>query len=428
MLDRSIAPKIHSVENIHFQQPVEHQLSNGIKVWEVHTDKQDVIKLDIFFRAGRPYEQQKMVARACSRLLQEGTRQHDSAAISEILDYHGASLANPVDLDSSNMVLYCLSKHFEKLLPLFAEIIKEPNFPEGEIEQFKQSHKQKLKINEAKVDVKAYRLITESIFGPDHPYGYNSSLKGFDALNRKEILAHFDRTHHAAAAEIIISGNTKPATIQLLDKHLGDLPKGREIKASFGEIPSLSSHQHIQMDGALQTAIRIGFKTFNRAHPDYEKFYLLNTILGGYFGSRLMMNIREEKGYTYNIFSSLDTMVHDGYFYVGTEVGTDFQEDTLKQIHLEMERLKKEPVGKEEFDMVRNYLMGNLLSLFDGPLAQSEVVKKMRLLQMPFSTVNKLVQAIQQTSAEDLMEIANKYFQKDKYFEVIIGNKKLNED
>ena len=421
MLNRKIAPKIHSVENINFQHPKEHRLSNGIRVWEVHTDKQDVIKLDLFFRAGRPFEHKKMVARACSRLLQEGTKGHNSAQISEIMDYHGASLANPVDLDTSNMVLYCLSKHFEKLLPVFAEILKEPIFPKEELEQFKQSHKQKLLINEAKVDVKAYRLITESIFGPDHPYGYNSSLEGFDALTQEDLFKHFQKTHTAKNAEIIISGHTNPKVLALLDKHFGDIPTGTDTVAKFSHRPEKVVHRQIPMEGVLQKAIRIGFRTFKRDHPDYEKFYILNTILGGYFGSRLMMNIREDKGYTYNIFSSLDTMVHDGYFYIGTEVGKDFEEDTLKQIYLELDRLKEEEIQKVELDMVQNYLMGNLLNLFDGPLAQSEVVKRMRIHQVPFETVNKLVKAIRSIKPSELQETSNKYFQNEEYFKVIIG-------
>ncbi len=428
MIDRKNPPGIHIVENVDFQHPIEHRLSNGIKVWEIHTDKQDVIKLDVFFRAGRPYEHKKMVARACSRLLQEGTKSHSAEEISEILDFHGASIANPVDLDTSNMVLYCLSKHFEKLLPIFAEIIKEPSFPENELDQFKTTHKQKLKINESNVDVKAYRMITECIFSDRHPYGYNSSEKGFDSLTVGDLEKHFDRTHTAINAEIVISGKTSPAFLKALEKYFGDIPKGEKIDHQFVQAPTETKKIRLEMPGALQTAIRIGFKTFNRSHPDYNDFYVLNTILGGYFGSRLMMNIREDKGYTYNIFSSLDTMVHDGYFYIGTEIGKDFEEDTLKQIHFELDRLKNELVGMEELNMVQNYLMGNLLTLFDGPLPQSEVIKRMRTHQVPFSTVNELVHSIKNIKPERIQDLSNKYFQEHKFWEVIIGDQKVSEE
>ena len=422
MINRSIAPKINKVTSVDFILPKRHELSNSIPVWEIRTDKQDVIKLDLFFRAGRPYENKKMVARACTRLLREGTRSYSSKEIAEILDFHGASLSSPVDLDNSNIVLYCLAKHFEKLLPLFTEIVTEPIFPEDELVQFVETNKQSLKVNENKVDVKAYRVITEKIFGKDHPYGYNSSLEGLDELSIDDLKKHFKNSHIGQNAELIISGNTSDKTIALLDKFLGKIPKGEKKAVQYKTSVFEPKDVRIIMPKVLQSAIRIGMKTFDRSHTDYNGFYVLNTILGGYFGSRLMMNIREEKGYTYNIFSSLDTMVNDGYFYVGTEVGQAYEQQTLTEIYHEMNRLKTEPIGKDELQMVKNYLMGNLLTMFDGPLNVSEAIKTMRVHNLPFETLNELISTIQQIGPEDIMELSNKYLNRENFWEVVIGN------
>ncbi len=422
MINRSLAPKINKVTSVDFIMPERHTLSNSIPVWEIRTDKQDVIKLDLFFKAGRPYEHKKMVARACTRLLREGTASYSSKEIAEILDFHGASLASPVDLDNSNVVLYCLSKHFEKLLPLFTEIVTSPIFPEEELEQFIKTNKQALKVNENKVDVKAYRTITEKIFGIDHPYGYNSSVEGLEALSVEDLKLHFNKTHTGQNAELILSGNTSDDTIALLEKHLGQIPKGEKSSIPFDFSTIEPTQVQVKMPDVLQSAIRIGMKTFKRSHPDYNGLYVLNTILGGYFGSRLMMNIREEKGYTYNIFSSLDTMVNDGYFYVGTEVGKAHEQDTLKEIYLEMDRLKNDLLGKDELEMVKNYLMGNLLTMFDGPLNVSEAFKSMRVHNMPFETLNELIYTIQHITPEEIKELSNKYLNRENFWEVVIGN------
>ena len=171
---------------------------------------------------------------------------------------------------------------------------------------------------------------------------------------------------------------------------------------------------------SVQTAIKVGCKLFNRNHPDFNGLYILNTILGGYFGSRLMANIREDKGYTYNIFSSVDAMFHDGYFYVGTEVGNEFTEKTLAEIYREMNLLKENLIEEEELNMVKNYLLGNMLTMLDGPFNVSEVVKTYVVENLPVTDFNKLTQTIKNITAEELRELAKKYFKPENMWEVIV--------
>jgi predicted Zn-dependent peptidase len=182
-----------------------------------------------------------------------------------------------------------------------------------------------------------------------------------------------------------------------------------------------SGNCHIPHPESVQTAIRIGRRLFSRHHPDYAGFFVLNTILGGYFGSRLMTNIREDKGYTYNIYSSLDVMRHDGAFYIGTEVGNEFVGDTLKQIRLELRSLIENPVSEEELTMVRNYLMGNFLSMVDGPFNVGEVVRTMVGDELPFSFFSELVESVNTIKAETLQRLAEQYLQPEDQWEVVVG-------
>ncbi len=422
MPDRTQAPHISKIEKIDFPQPVRHILSNGTPLWILNTGVQDIIKLDVFFKAGRPYEEKKLVSRATSKLLLEGTKNHSAKQIAETLDFHGATLASPVDLDTSSLILYSLGKHFPKMLDLLGEVLSEPIFKEEELNLFKQNTIQKLKFNNSKCDVRAYRQVTESIFGSDHPYGYNSEIELINSTNRQDLISHFARLYNANNCTLMASGKVNEKTIRLIDEKMSAiLPVGKVPTPTL----NLKSKAPCRLDdfvpGAVQTSIRIGKRMFNRSHEDYNGFYVLNTILGGYFGSRLMMNIREQKGYTYNIFSSLDTMLHDGYFYIGTEVDNKYAEQTIKEIYSEMERLKTDLVDSIELEMVRNYLMGNLLTMIDGPMNSSEVVKAFLINELPFGSFNQLIYKIQTIEPEELRTLAIKYLNRESMWEVVSG-------
>ncbi|MFK8005171.1 MAG: M16 family metallopeptidase [Saprospiraceae bacterium] len=422
MPDRSIQPKIKDISNIHIPDYEEHQLDNGIPVYEVNMGTQEILKMEIIFHAGRPFEHQKLVARTTSALLREGTKKRKGSEIHEMIDFYGGTMSVPVNLDTSNIVLYSLTKHFEKLLSVLSEILLEPAFPEEELEIFKKNNKQRLQVDLTKNDVVAYRAVTENIFSSTHPYGYNSHAGTYDDLSRKELLHHFDRNFHAGNCKIVISGKTSPKIIHLLNEYIGKtLVKKEVVKSKVITAYPAAEKVKIHLPDTLQTAIRLGCKLFNRHHEDYIDFYILNTMLGGYFGSRLMSTIREKKGYTYNIFSALDPMHFDGYFYVGTEVGNEFVKPTLEAIYGEFDKLKKEPIKKEELKMVQNYLMGFFLTNLDGAFNVAELVKISRTENLPKDFFKNMVSRVQSITAEELMLLSQKYLKEEKMWEVVVG-------
>ena len=205
----------------------------------------------------------------------------------------------------------------------------------------------------------AYRKITEYIFGSTHPYGYNSDEKAFDTIKRSDLVKHFKQNNNAQNCQLFISGKVEEATLKLLDQYIGQLPRGKK-RYRPKLIPSAEKPQkiHIDLPDSMQTAIRIGCRMMDRKHPDFPGFMMLNTILGGYFGSRLMMNIREKKGYTYNIYSTQDTMSYDACFYIGAEVGNEFVRATKKEIFKEINLLQTELVSDKELQTVRKLSVG----------------------------------------------------------------------
>ena len=422
MLDRKTAPPIKVADNLLLPKAEVFHLRNNIPVHIISMGTQDIVKIEVIFFSGRPFEEKKLVARTTSRLLKEGTQLNSASSIAEKIDFYGGTINIPVNLDTTNITFYSLRKHLDDLLPLLGEIICEPNFPQEELDAFIENSLQRLKIDLSKNDVIAYRNITENIFGKEHPYGYNSVPELYGKLDRKDLIAHHQKSMVAGNTMIFLSGKIDDQVVKKVDRYLGDIPEGPKRKITPFPSTSLKVRkEHLHRPDTIQTAIRIGRRLFNRADPDFHGMYVLNTIFGGYFGSRLMENIREKKGYTYNIYSSMDTMMFDGYFYIGTEVSSDLTQKTVKEIFHEMEVLQNDLVSEKELQMVRNYLLGSLLTMLDGPLNIINVVKETVSEGVPENHFENLVKTIQHINAQEIRDLAQKYFQKDKFWQLTVG-------
>jgi len=420
-IDRTIAPAIQTIQRIDLPKPEKILLSNGIPVYITNLGTQEVMKLQVAIRAGRPFEDKQLASRTTTRLLREGTKRLNSAQIAEKFDFYGASLSLPTSLDYSSLVYYSMTKHFPKLIGLVTELLTQPIFPEKELNTFVENSQRRLQIDLTKNDVVAYRNVTELIFGKDHPYGYNSSAEKYKNIQQEDLIHHFKKNFHADHCTIFLSGKIDDTIINLLDQHLGQIPNGEKISSVF-PTPNMTTPKKMQflLPDSLQKAIRIGKRSITRAHPDYIGFMVVNTILGGYFGSRLMMNIREDKGYTYNIYSIQDSMQEDACFYIATEVGNDFLQPTLQEIYLEMDRLQTDLVGAEELEMVKNYLLGNMLNMVDGPFKVTNVVKTFVLENRSFEEFQQMVDLVRSISAKEIRDLAQKHLKKEDMWEVVV--------
>jgi predicted Zn-dependent peptidase len=423
MLDRRAAPPIHEVRHLILPRPERVLLDNGIPVHVLDFPGQEILKIEAVFRAGRPQEEKRLAARATSRLVREGTVSRSAADIAEHFDYFGASLNAPTNLDTANFLLFTLKKYAHEVIPLFAEVLQQPSFPEEEIETFRRTNVQELLVELDKVETLAYRKVTELIFGEDHPYGYNSTAADYAAIGRTDILHFFERWYTPTNCTLFASGRVDDAALALLNQYFGQTPKTGQVPENQPlEPPKLTpTTLKIPHKDSLQTAIKIGRRAFSRQHPDFDGLFVLNTILGGYFGSRLMSNVREKKGFTYNIYSTLDTYAHDGCFYIATEVSPDKAEATRRAIFSEMKKLRTQPVDAEELAMVRNYLLGMLLNGLDGPLNTSDVVRSLVTEGLSWERFDQLVATIRDISPAELQALAERYLRPEDFWTVMVG-------
>lgn len=422
-LDRRKGPPIHKIGALKLPETQFCRLDNDIPVYWLSMGTQPVMRLELVFATGRPYETKKLVSRVTGGMLREGTWQRDAASIAEAFDFYGSTCSVFVNLDFTQVVLYCLSKHFEVVLPVVAEILLEPSFPEKELENNLRQNKQRLLIELAKSDTIAYRAITEAIYGEEHPYGWNSVPEHYNDLVREDLVHHHRQMYVNNNCTVFMSGLLPDNAISLLNRYLGQkMPAGELVVPRVPEPLAEPKSIFIGLPESHQTAIRVGRRLFNRHHEDYNGMYVLNTILGGYFSSRLMTNIREEKGYTYNIYSSVDVMLFDGYLTIAGEVGNGFVGATLDEIYKELEVLRSEPVKKDELEMVKSYLLGNILTMLDGPFNVMDVSKSLVLDGLETTHFDGLVESIRNVTASELQALANKYLQKEAMWEVVVGH------
>jgi len=422
MPDRTKIPDIKGINRLELPEPQQVVLSNGIPMYVLSMGKQEVCKLELVFRAGRPFEHKQLVARATNALIKEGSQKYTGAAIAEEMDYYGCSLSTPFNIDVSTITLYAVNKHLDKVLPLLTDLLSAPTFPQRELDSFIKRNRQRLLVDLTKSDALAYRKITELIFGPRHPYGYNSFPDTYGRLTKDDLVGHHRRLHVSGNAMVFFSGKISNEMIKRVDEAVSStVAWGERAEPFLPEITSEPEKVYLSQENSLQTAVRLGRRMPNRDHPDYPGLYLLNMVLGGYFGSRLMNNIREKQGYTYNIYSLLDPMVFDGGFFIGTEVSNETVKDTLRQIHIELERLRSELIGEEELEMVRNYTLGYLLTLMDGTFSIAELIKTLYVDGLSIDFVDRLSMVVKNISAKELRTLARQYFQPDSLWEVVVG-------
>jgi len=242
-------------------------------------------------------------------------------------------------------------------------------------------------------------------------------------MTRDTILDFYRSHYHSGNCTIVVSGSLPLNIHATLNKHFGGV-WGNVVPVAKDFVPfrGTTEQKHlIRKDDAIQSAIRIGRVLFNKTHPDYFKFQVLNTVLGGYFGSRLMANIREDKGYTYGIGSGLSSLVHGGYFFISTEVGADVSKDALKEIYKEIGLLREELVGAEELETVRNYILGQFLRSVDGPFALADKFKAVWEFGLGYDYFDRYFEAVKTITAKEIRDMANQYLQEKDLIECVAG-------
>lgn len=424
-LDRSRQPAALPIEDIFIPEPRKIIAPNGVEIYVLDMGDQEVTRIDLMFGAGKWDQQKPLTAMFTNLMLKEGVEGLTSQQVAEQLDYYGAWLQPSATFHNSYVTLYSLNKHIQHTLPLLEKIIKQPLFPEDEFDVIRNRRKQMFLVEEERVQVQSFNKFIELLFG-SHPYGQHAAAEAFDALDVADLKEFHDRYYTAANCRIILTGRVTPEIIEHVVDLFGQNKWGggeKEPVKSYAIESKEPQYLFIDKPDALQSAIRIGLPVIGREHPDYPLLRILNTLLGGYFGSRLMTNIREDKGYTYGIGSSITTLKNASYLSISTQTATEYTEAVIKEVFLEIERLRTELVQEEEMLMLQGYLMGEMARLFDGPFSIADAHQSLLANDMSTEYYHEMIKAIKTVTPEKLQEMALKYLEKDRFYVVVAGKR-----
>jgi zinc protease len=416
-------PPVRTVDLPAIAEPEKIIAGNGVPVYLIDAGTEDIVRIDFTLNAGSIVEKIPLTSSTTSMMLTEGTLNHKAQEINRILDSICVYFNPYSERDRAGITVCFLNKHIEKVLELTREIMFFPSFPNSELKLMMDKRLRSFLLEKEKVHSLAADKFFESVFGSSHPYGRIEVPDDFKKIKKSTLIDFHKQFYRESNMAVIISGRI-PANMNLLLNKCLENTDYKTIEEDGQGLPLKQTTEkklHIDKKGAVQSAIRIGYPTINKRHEDYQGLKVVNTILGGYFGSRLMKNIREEKGYTYGISSSLVSLIGSGYFSISTEVSNKFTHYAIDEIYNEIRRLQSEAVGIDELTVVKNFMLGNLVRMFDGPFATAECFRSVLEYGLNNSWFASYVERIKSISPEEIMALAQKYLNIEDMYEITAG-------
>ena len=386
-MDRTIQPEIQTLKNFRILPPVRMTLPNGIPLTVINAGEQEVVRIDVLFAGGRWQQSQKLQALFTNRMLREGTKKYTAATIAEKLDYYGSWLELSSSSEYAYITVYSLNKYLAKTLEVVESMIKEPLFPEKELHTILDTNIQQYQVNTSKVDFLAHRSLLQSLYGEQHPCGKIVVEEDYHAITPEVLREFYERYYHSGNCSIFLSGKVTEDIISRVTDTFG---------TSFG--------QHQQQVSRL-------------------KLRVLMTLFGGYFGSRLMSNIREEKGYTYGISAGIMFYPDSGLLAISTETDNEYVEPLIQEVYHEIDRLHQEPVSAEELTIVRNYMLGEMCRSYESPFSLSDAWIFIATSGLDDDYFSRSLLAVNEVTPMEIQDLAQRYLCKETLKEVIAGKK-----
>lgn len=414
-MDRKTIPEIKTVTRLPLIHTENTRLSNGIPVVIIAAGTEPVCRVDLVFEAGSRYQDNIFQASLTNQMIPEGTGNLTGGSIAEEFEFYGSYFNISADRDEADITIHSLEKHLEPVLSLMSQVLIHPAFPEEELNIIKANRIESMKVDDQRVESLARKQFNKEIYGENHPYGIVGEIADIAGIKSAALTSFHSRFYNQSHCRIMITGPHPDQYLPLVDQYFGiNWPVNGDQKiTALPELPTIlpcvPKRCIITRPDAVQTAIRIGKPLFNRLHPDFQGLTIVNTILGGYFGSRLMSNIREEKGYTYGIASHLLSLRDSGYFVIGSTVKAEVWEETITECMKEIDRLCTEKVKTGELELVRNYLTGQIQRSLDGPFQLADQLRALWMHDLDLNFLSVFMELINAITPEEIRDLAARH-------------------
>ena len=415
-------PPLTIPATIEVPEAAKHTALNGTPIYAINCPEYEVVRVSFVFHAGSTTQCHPFTASATANMLAEGSRNMTSQQIAEKLDYYGSYFDINIDRDYSYITFCALSKFFTQTAEVIEEVILHPTFPEAEVATYRDKRRQQLAIERRKVETIARENFAHAIFGEKHPYGVSYPESAYDTLCREHIEEHYRSRYSAENCIVVCSGAISDEVLQRITDIASQIPSSNTL--STVEFPPYDTRYNVrvQHDGAMQSSIRMGRLLFPRSHEEFVPMQVLSTLLGGYFGSRLMQNLREQNGYTYGVYSAMVNFQQTGYLAIATQVGTEVTEDALQQIAAEIDRLRTERVSEQELSLVKNIMAGEMMRILDGPFGIADVTTENILCGFDNRQIEANLRRIRNTTPDEILSLAQRYLAPEDIVTVVAGD------
>lgn len=427
MTHRPLPPGISELTQSAVQRPECRTLPNGIRLHLLPAGESEVVRFDLLIKGGRWHQSQPLQALFTNRMLREGTYRYTAAQIAEELDWCGAWLELSSSPEHACITLYSLVRHLPRTLGLLESVVKEPLFAEHELGVIIDNNIHQFMVNCSKVDFVAHRTLVSALYGGTHPCGRVVEEADYRAITPDVLRAFYREHYHSGACTLYLSGGITPEAVSLVERHFGAEPWGRAaapaLTPRYTPVEAPGRRFFVERPGALQSAVRLGMLSMHRAHPDYLKARVMLTLFGGYFGSRLMSNIREQKGYTYGISAGIMAYPGHGMLVVSADTDNRYVEPLIAEVYHEIDRLQTDLAPEEELALVRNYMAGEMCRSYESPFSLSDAWIFVSLSGVSPHYFEHAAEAVQSITASEIRELARRYLDKERLKEAVAGGK-----
>lgn len=417
MLDRSIPPLYKSIEYISYPTLEQTTLSTGTQLYGLRNKSLEVFKIDFIFNGGKS-ENAKLVTGFFNSGFLSGTSSTNSTETEQLFSRYGGFVETDVSIYTTRISLYGLSIHFEKYIAAFSRVMLESIYPENEFETIRKILTTTWEQNQEKPSYVANTTFKNKFFGSDHIIG-KIQLKEEIISFSKDHVRNFHLGLTSKALKIFLSGKFPKNAASLLEKSLPWMSASENLTTTLPFKQKSTESIQIEKEGSMQSTIRYGCQAVGRKDQDFFKLNLANTLFGGYFGSRLMKNIREDKGFTYGIYSSFSTDPNGGYLVIASDVIKENTEAVFQEIHKEISTIKEKTVDSEELLTVKNYIKGKLANV-SNCFEVVQMYQNLALEGLPSDFYTTYLESLDKTTPDDILQMAQKYYRTENFLKVVV--------
>lgn len=418
-MDRSLAPKVQNKIEL-TKLSVEKQTLNGVEINYVNGGSAPLLKLELIYNAGSKYQSQPLVASLAFDILKDGSEQLNGTSFKEAINGLGVYYGFEISKDFGTLSFYVLERNLNELLQIIKDVIISPHLPEREFNRLRLKQKNEFLIDCEKTSFLARQKFAEVLFN-ESQYGKVAHYEDFDKVEYSMSVNYIHEKIIASPFKFLISGCISDQSKSLVTSFVQSLPIANKGEKENARKPKAKLGKHIIPKDAEQCSIMLGKILPSKTHPDFHKISIANTLLGGYFGSRLMQNIREEKGWTYGIHSSILGYENATSLVIASDILKDKGEAAFDEIRKEIIHLQTELIPLEELDVLKNYLKGKLLKSFDGAFEQVDRFFAVDAFGLNWSYYDDYIQTLSHITPQDIQYAAEKYFKWEEFVLVQAG-------